>query len=510
MARWRHGSCVYRRAQLRAQQPVLGQQGGFDHLVRAWHHTYGMPVLTTNCSNNYGPLHFPEKLIPLVIVNALAGKPLPIYGDGMQVRDWLYVRDHCSAIRRVLEAGRWARPITWAAGTRRPISTSSRPCAACSTSCVRAPMATYAEQITYVTDRPGHDRRYAIDARKLERELGWKPAETFETGIRKTVQWYLANPEWVANVQSGAYRDWVQKQYTARLRHEAAAAGQERPGRLGAAAQSRALGRGDCAGPPDGGGCRRYDLPLANTIRSVRPDVIVNAAAHTAVDKAERAGAGRRLNAEAPEVWRWKPKPGRPAGALQHRLCLRRLGSAARKEGVMHRAAIGLWPHQARRRAADAATHCRHLIFRTSWVYAARGGNFAKTMLRLAQEREALSVINDQWGAPTGADLMADVTAHAVRHVSAHEGDGGLYHLVAAGETNWHAYASHVIERAQSLRPDLDWKVQSIAAVPTTAFPTPAARPLNSRLDTQKLQAAMQLHLPAWQQGVERMLREIL
>ena len=131
-------------------------------------------------------------------------------------------------------------------------------------------------------------------------------------------------------------------------------------------------------------------------------------------------------------------------------------------------------------------------------------------MLRLAQEREALSVINDQWGAPTGADLIADVTAHAVRHMSAHEGDGGLYHLVASGETNWHAYASHVIERAQSLRPDQDWKVQSIAVVPTTAFPTPAARPLNSRLDTQKLQAAMQLHLPAWQHGVERMLREIL
>ena len=131
-------------------------------------------------------------------------------------------------------------------------------------------------------------------------------------------------------------------------------------------------------------------------------------------------------------------------------------------------------------------------------------------MLRLAQEREALSVINDQWGAPTGADLIADVTAHAVRHMSAHEGDGGLYHLVAAGETNWHAYASHVIEHAQRLRPDLDWKAKSIAAVPTTAFPTPAVRPLNSRLDTQKLQAAMQLHLPPWQQGVERMLREIL
>ncbi|WEE77215.1 dTDP-4-dehydrorhamnose reductase [Comamonas testosteroni] len=251
---------------------------------------------------------------------------------------------------------------------------------------------------------------------------------------------------------------------------------------------------------------------LAQTIRSVRPDVIVNAAAHTAVDKAEsEPDLALRLNAEAPEVMALEAKS---LGALLVHYSTDYVfdgsGSAARKESDAT-GPLSVYGHtKLEGEQRIAATHCRHLIFRTSWVYAARGGNFAKTMLRLAQEREALSVINDQWGAPTGADLIADVTAHAVRHVSAHEGDGSLYHLVAAGETNWHAYASHVIERAQSLRPDLDWKVQSIAAVPTTAFPTPAARPLNSRLDTQKLQAAMQLHLPAWQQGVERMLREIL
>ena len=251
---------------------------------------------------------------------------------------------------------------------------------------------------------------------------------------------------------------------------------------------------------------------LAQTIRSVRPDVIVNAAAHTAVDKAEsEPDLALRLNAEAPEVMALEAKS---LGALLVHYSTDYVfdgsGSAARKEGgaTGPLSVYGRTKLEGERRIA--ATNCRHLIFRTSWVYAARGGNFAKTMLRLAQEREALSVINDQWGAPTGADLIADVTAHAVRHMSAHDGDGGLYHLVAAGETNWHAYASHVIERAQSLRPDLDWKVQSIAAVPTKAFPTPAVRPLNSRLDTQKLQAAMQLHLPPWQQGVERMLREIL
>ena len=186
--------------------------------MRAWHHTYGLPVLTTNCSNNYGPLHFPEKLIPLMIVNALAGKPLPIYGDGQQIRDWLYVRDHCSAIRRVLEAGTLGETYNVGGWNEKAnIDIVHTVCALLDELRPRADGASYATQITFVTDRPGHDRRYAIDARKLERELGWKPAETFETGIRKTVQWYLDNPGWVANVQSGSYRDWVQKQYSSAL-----------------------------------------------------------------------------------------------------------------------------------------------------------------------------------------------------------------------------------------------------------------------------------------------------
>ena len=194
--------------------PYSASKAASDHLVRAWHHTYGLPVLTTNCSNNYGPLHFPEKLIPLMIVNALAGKSLPVYGDGMQVRDWLYVRDHCSAIRRVLDAGKLGDTYNVGGWNEKAnIEIVKTVCALLNELRPRTDGKSYAEQITYVTDRPGHDRRYAIDARKLERELGWKPAETFETGIRKTVQWYLDNPEWVQNVQSGSYRDWVQKQY---------------------------------------------------------------------------------------------------------------------------------------------------------------------------------------------------------------------------------------------------------------------------------------------------------
>jgi len=196
--------------------PYSASKAASDHLVRAWHHTYGLPVLTTNCSNNYGPYHFPEKLIPLMIVNALAGKPLPVYGDGMQIRDWLYVGDHCGAIRRVLQAGRVGETYNIGGWNEMPnIEIVKTVCALLDELRPRADGQPYASQIAYVQDRPGHDRRYAIDARKIERELGWRPAETFATGIRKTVQWYLDHPDWVAQVQSGAYRDWVATQYGA-------------------------------------------------------------------------------------------------------------------------------------------------------------------------------------------------------------------------------------------------------------------------------------------------------
>ncbi len=198
--------------------PYSASKAASDHLVRAWHHTYGLPVLTTNCSNNYGPFHFPEKLIPLMIVNALAGKPLPVYGDGMQIRDWLYVKDHCSAIRRVLEAGRLGETYNVGGWNEKPnIEIVKTVCALIDELRPRADGKPYAEQITYVTDRPGHDRRYAIDATKIHRELGWKPAETFESGIRKTVQWYLDNSGWVANVQSGDYRKWLDQNYASRV-----------------------------------------------------------------------------------------------------------------------------------------------------------------------------------------------------------------------------------------------------------------------------------------------------
>ncbi|CAB3678318.1 dTDP-glucose 4,6-dehydratase [Achromobacter deleyi] len=196
--------------------PYSASKAASDHLVRAYHHTYGLPVLTTNCSNNYGPYHFPEKLIPLIIHNALAGKPLPIYGDGQQIRDWLYVTDHCSAIRRVLEAGTVGETYNVGGWNEKAnLEVVQVLCRLLDELSPRQDGQSYASQITFVQDRPGHDRRYAIDATRLQRELGWMPAETFESGIRKTVVWYLDNQQWVRNVTSGAYRDWVSKQYQA-------------------------------------------------------------------------------------------------------------------------------------------------------------------------------------------------------------------------------------------------------------------------------------------------------
>ena len=197
--------------------PYSASKAASDHLVRAYHHTYGLPVLTTNCSNNYGPYHFPEKLIPLVIHNALAGKPLPIYGNGQQIRDWLYVADHCAAIRRVLEAGRVGEVYNIGGWNEKAnIEVVKTLCRMLDSKKPRADGKSYLDQITFVEDRAGHDQRYAIDASKLAAELGWKPVETFETGIEKTVNWYLEHQDWVENVTSGEYKNWVNKNYKER------------------------------------------------------------------------------------------------------------------------------------------------------------------------------------------------------------------------------------------------------------------------------------------------------
>ncbi len=253
---------------------------------------------------------------------------------------------------------------------------------------------------------------------------------------------------------------------------------------------------------------------LAQTVLAYKPDFIVNAAAHTEVDKAEsEPELARTLNTEGPAAL---AKVASQLGAwLVHYstdYVFDGSGTHARQEGEGTGPLSVYGQTKLDGEKAIVASGCKYLIFRTSWVYAARGGNFAKTMLRLAQERDKLSVINDQHGAPTGADLIADVTAHAIRRVLNTQkiSFSGVYHLVASGETTWHGFASHVIEKAESMKPELGWKVADIAPVPTSAFPTPAVRPLNSRLCTAKLQQAFGLVLPPWQQGVDRMLTEIL
>ncbi len=251
---------------------------------------------------------------------------------------------------------------------------------------------------------------------------------------------------------------------------------------------------------------------VAQTVRDWRPDVIVNAAAHTAVDKAEsEVGLARTLNASAPAAL---AQAAAETGAwLVHYstdYVFDGTGDRPWQEGDATGPLSVYGQTKLEGEQAIAASGCKHLIFRTSWVYAARGGNFAKTMLRLAGERERLTVIDDQHGAPTGADLIADVTAHAIRAVRQQPQLAGLYHLVAGGETSWHGYARHVIAQARQLHPELALKVQEIAPVPTSAFPTPAQRPLNSRLATQRLQNAFGLYLPHWAQGVNRLLAEIL
>lgn len=251
---------------------------------------------------------------------------------------------------------------------------------------------------------------------------------------------------------------------------------------------------------------------MAATVQALRPDVIVNAAAHTAVDRAEgEPDLARLLNATTPGVL------AREAQAINALLVhystdyvFDGSGTAARDEQAPTAPVSVYGQTKLEGEQQIQASGCRHLIFRTSWVYAARGGNFAKTMLRLAQERETLSVVNDQFGAPTGADLLADVTAHAIRHVAQHPQHLGLYHCVAAGETTWHAYAQWVVETARQLQPELTLRVRAIEPVASDAFPTAARRPHNSRLDTTKLQTQLGLRLPHWQQGVRRMLQEIL
>jgi dTDP-glucose 4,6-dehydratase len=402
--------------------PYSASKAASDHLVRAWHHTYGLPVLTTNCSNNYGPFHFPEKLIPLLIVNALAGKPLAGLrrrpaGARLALRQGPLRRDPRGAgarsrrrdlQRRRLE--REAEPRDRPCGVpaaRRAEGASRRP--------VRAPR--HARHRS-----PGHDRRYAIDASKIERELGWRPAETFESGLRKTVRWYLDNAAWVERVQNGAYREWVSTQL--RLVDAVKILLLGKNGQVGWELQRSLAVLGDVvAVDVDSAPPWRLDFMDQDALRALvaaaAPDLIVNAAAHTAVDKAEaEPELVRVINATAVGTLA-REAAARGAWLVHYSTdyVFDGSGSAPWTEQSVPAPLSVYGRTKAEGEELIRQSRCRHLIFRTSWVYAARGENFAKTILRLARSRDSLSVIDDQIGAPTGAELLADVTAIAARAV---------------------------------------------------------------------------------------------
>ena len=496
--------------------PYSATKAASDHLVRAWHHTYGLPVVTTNCSNNYGPYQFPEKLIPLMIVNALAGKPLPVYGDGQQVRDWLYVKDHCAAIREVLARGRPGQTYNIGGWNEKPNIDIVRTVCALLDTLRPDPAGSHARLITHVADRPGHDRRYAIDARKMEKRARLAAGRNVRDRHRKDGA-LVSRPSAVGLARAkrllsrlGRAQLWREnRRMKILLFGKDGQVGWELQRALAPLGVVIPLGRSGNAGTP-------VDLTdtaaLVAAVRAIEPQAIVNAAAYTAVDKAEGdAERAHAINAAAPAVL------AREAAALNAWLVHYSSdyvfdGSGSKPWSEQDPAkplnVYGRTKLEGEQAVRDIAP--RHLILRTSWVYGVRGSNFIRTMLALAQERDRLTVIDDQHGAPTGAELLADLTALALRTAIGNAAVAGTYHAVASGETTWYGYARHVVEYARAAGLPVKVPAQRVEPVPTSAFPTAARRPLNSRMDTRKLRDTFGLALPDWRAGVDRMLNEVV
>ena len=498
--------------------PYASSKASADHLVNAWHHTYGLPVLITNCSNNYGPYHFPEKLIPLVIINALEEKPLPVYGTGSNVRDWLYVEDHARALDLILRQG--APGEKYNIGGRNERTNLEVVQAICDylDEIKRAATVTSRRNlIEFVADRPGHDQRYAIDASKLEDELGWRAQENFETGLYKTVEWYLANESWWKPLRSGIYGGErlgllpADKKRAERVKTYS----QEGPilvvGRYGQVAQ--ALDERGFEGIPHVAlGRDMIDLTnpdsVARAFAAYSPRLVINAAAYTAVDKAEsEPEAAFAVNSGGAEIL--------ARHCADAKIPLIHISTDYVFDGkktdpyVEDDPVAPLNVYGASKAKGEDSVRGllrEHVILRTSWVFSSTGNNFIKTMLRFAESRDQLSVVGDQYGTPT---FSADI-AHAIKLISARlingEGEFGTYHLAGSGETSWYGFAREIFARTAAY----GVTTPTINAIPSSSYPTSALRPMNSRLDCGKIKNAYGIVLPSWKSSLATCLNALL
>lgn len=494
--------------------PYSASKASADHLVNAWHHTYGLPVLITNCSNNYGPYHFPEKLIPLVILNALEGKSLPVYGRGDNVRDWLYVEDHARALALVLREGRPGEKYNIGGRNERTnLEVVKTICDSLDELVPSDAIGRRRELIAFVADRPGHDKRYAIDAGKIEKELGWRAKETFETGLRKTVEWYLANEDW--------WRPLREKVYGGERLGLLPATRKRRGGSgahpilvIGKTGQvARALdmkGFGDVPHVALGREAADLSSPemLAQAFATHRPRLVVNAAAYTAVDRAEsEPELAYAVNRDGPARL---AELCAAAGIPLIHLSTDYVFDGTKPSPYVEDDPIApLGVYGASKAEGEAMLRDRlaeHVILRTSWVYSATGSNFVKTMLRLGEQRDELAVVDDQIGAPTAADDIATAIAEIARRLLDGTGEFGTFHMTGTGETSWYGFAKEIF--AQTLKDGR--KVPVLRPIPTKDYPTPAHRPANSRLDCAKLEKTYGIRLPHWRTSLENCLADLL
>ncbi len=474
--------------------PYSASKAASDHMVRAYFHTYGLPVLTSNCSNNYGPLQFPEKLIPLVMQRALSGQDIPIYGDGKQIRDWLYVLDHCEAIRTVLASGKMGETYNIGGNSEKTnLEVVNTLCEKLDQISPKTDGSSYKQQITFVADRPGHDRRYAINAEKIRTQLGWQAKQTFEKGIEKTINWYLDNSAWLSSILNRTNEKTI-------LLLGA-------NGQLGRALKTKLAALGKVISYDR----QQMDLQNHNALRALiqtsKPSYIVNAAAYTAVDKAEQQqDLAKAVNVDAVAVLAEEAKNINAIlvhYSTDYVFDGKKPGPYIESDKASPMNVYGATKLAGER--AIEASGCKHLIFRTSWVYSENGHNFVKTVLRIADEHEELKMVADQVGAPTSADLIASVTCQALKTLMSSGNPGeylGSYNLVAAGNTNWCEFAKYILEVAA--------KDKCVLSVSSSDFKSAAARPKNSCLDTTKLKNKFGITLPAWQRDVKTIVQTLV